>query len=438
MRAIARDRSLIKPWLLGARRAQVALGLTLVLGLFVFPPLRDAVVDAVLPKETARGGFLGLSRRSREHPLADPTRIVLTSIFWIGGLGATATLLVLRAPQVVGRRPEERGDSLEHQQTMLPSPGAEPEWSAASKVPEAATVAARAVPPAPAPADGAAWSADDADDAAPSGPGGRYQIDRELGRGAMGVVYRARDTVLEREVALKELPSRLVRDRSLAERFRIEARALAKLTHPGIVQVYDLVENDAGMWIAMELVSGGSLDAPLEQGSPPLGDALRLGAEMADALAHAHAQGVVHRDFKPHNVLLTPEGRPKITDFGLAKVAREGPKLTQVGAIMGSPAYMSPEQAAGGDIDHRADAYAFGATLYQMLVGRCPFEGNTASILAAHITQPAPDPADFGVELPEALRTLLASLLAKEPAERPDDLAVVAEALRGLAATMAG
>ncbi|MFW6023913.1 MAG: serine/threonine-protein kinase, partial [Myxococcota bacterium] len=320
---------------------------------------------------------------------------------------------------------------------MLPGPGADPEadWSAGSKVPEAATVAARAAPPAPPPAGEAAWSA--AAEAAPAGPGGRYQIDEELGRGAMGVVYRARDTVLEREVALKELPSRLVRERSLAERFRIEARALAKLTHPGIVQVYDLVENDEGMWIAMELVSGGSLDAPLEQGSPPLGEALRLGAEMADALAHAHSQGVVHRDFKPHNVLLTPEGRPKITDFGLAKVAREGPKLTQVGAIMGSPAYMSPEQAAGGDIDHRADAYAFGATLYQMLVGRCPFEGNTASILAAHITQPAPDPGDFGVELPAALRTLLASLLAKEPADRPNDLAVVAEELRRVGATVA-
>lgn len=437
MRTIVRDRSLVQAWLLGARRAQIALGLTLVLGLFVFPPIRDAIVDAVLPEQTARGGFLGLSRRSREHPLAGPTRTVLTSVFWLGGLGATATLLVLRAPHVTGRRPEDPGGSLELQQTMLPGPGAEPEadWSAASKVPETATVAARAAPPAPPPADGAAWSA--APEAAPAGPGGRYQIDEELGRGAMGVVYRARDTVLEREVALKELPSRLVRERSLAERFRIEARALAKLTHPGIVQVYDLVENDAGMWIAMELVSGGSLDAPLEQGSPPLGEALRLGAEMADALAHAHSQGVVHRDFKPHNVLLTPEGRPKITDFGLAKVAREGPKLTQVGAIMGSPAYMSPEQAAGGDIDHRADAYAFGATLYQMLVGRCPFEGNTASILAAHITQPAPDPADFGVELPAALRTLLASLLAKEPADRPNDLAVVAEELRRVVATLA-
>ncbi|MFW6052008.1 MAG: serine/threonine-protein kinase, partial [Myxococcota bacterium] len=292
---------------------------------------------------------------------------------------------------------------------------------------------ARGAPPAAAPEQTPAA----APESLPAGPGRRYRIARELGRGGMGVVHLAEDTVLEREVALKELPRSLVREPSLAERFRIEARVLAKLTHPGIVQVFDLVESDAGMWIAMELVKGGSLDALLDDGPVPLRDALRLGAEMADALAHAHAQGVVHRDFKPHNVLLTPQGHPKITDFGLAKIAREGPKLTQVGAIMGSPAYMSPEQAAGGETDHRADVYAFGVTLYQMVVGRCPFEGNTASILAAHITQPAPDPAELGADVPAPLRELLVSMLAKDPADRPADLALVADRLRRIAADAA-
>ncbi len=205
---------------------------------------------------------------------------------------------------------------------------------------------------------------------------------------------------------------------------------LARLTHPNMVQVFDLLENGGGMWIAMELVAGGSLDALIEQqGTLPPDETLRLGIALGNALAHAHAQGIVHRDFKPHNVLLTPDGTPKITDFGLAKIAGEGPKLTQVGAVMGSPAYMSPEQASGRVADHRADAYAFGVTLYQMAVGRCPFEGDTASVLAAHITQPPPNPATLGAQVPDALRSLLTRLLAKDPAERPGDLAAVADEL---------
>lgn len=424
------ERALLRTWLLGAHAAQVALGLTMLLGLLVFPPIRDAAVDAVFPASQSRGGFLGLRRRVEEHPLADPTRALLTGMFWIGGLGATATLLLRQAPSVARRGREDAPApvaasapgtaSFALERTMVP---AEPSTSTSGVAATQLAGADRSAHPAGAVPETAASPGATA--------GGRYRIEQELGRGGVGVVYRAWDTVLERPVALKELPPRLVRDPQLAERFRIEARVLARLSHPGMVQVFDLVESDAGMWIAMELVTGGSLDDVLERRGPlPLDEVLRLGADMADALAHAHAQEVVHRDFKPHNVLLTPDGRPKITDFGLAKIAREGPKLTQAGAIMGSPSYMSPEQACGGDTDHRADAYAFGITLYQMLVGRCPFDGDTASVLAAHITQPPPDPAELGVPIPGALGALLSALLAKRPEDRPPDLAAVASDLR--------
>lgn len=432
VRVVLGDRSLTKRWLLGARRAQVVLGLTLVVGLFVFPPVRDALIDAVLPVERTRGGFLGLSTRTREHPAAGPTRGVLTFLFWAGGLGATAGLLVLRARQVAGRPGREPAPGPSAGHTAVMASGNDGAGLGAAATQLHPSTSGEAV-------SGAASSSGPAASTvgAPAASAGRYAVREELGRGGMGVVYRAKDTVLEREVALKELPSRLVRDPHLAERFRTEARVLARLTHAGMVQVFDLVENETGMWIAMELVPGGSLDHRLDEARPSLDESLSLAADMADALAHAHAQGVVHRDFKPHNVLLTPEGRPKIMDFGLAKIAREGPKLTQVGAIMGSPAYMSPEQASGGEADQRADVYAFGVTLFQMVVGRCPFEGDTPSVLAAHITQEPPDPVSLGVEVPPELSDLLRSLLAKSPDDRPTDLAKVAVQLRGIQAARA-
>ncbi len=416
-----RDPELLRVWVLGARRAQIVLALTFALGLFVFPSARDATLEAVLPATHTRSGFFGRRRRA-PHPAEPYASALLTGLFWASGLGASAALLLLALPPVVARRrgagstsaegedaPEAPGLALGMEATLLPT-------GPAVTRPAEVAITATAIAPA-----------------SPQRPGGRYVVEAEIGRGGMGVVYRARDAVLDRVVALKELPATLQKSAELAERFRTEARVLARLTHPGVVQVFDLVEDAHGMWMALELVTGGSLDGVLERrGVLPAPELVELGAAMADALAYAHAQGVVHRDFKPHNVLLTPEGAPKITDFGLAKLA-QGPQLTQVGAVLGSPAYMSPEQAAGREADARSDMYSFGVTLYQMATGTLPFEGDTTSVLIQHITQAPPRPVERAADLDPALDALIVRLLDKEAAQRFPDMDAVATALRALA-----
>lgn len=409
-KTVAADPELRKRWLLGARRAQVLAVAVVLVGLLVFPPVRDWLAELLFTEETGRW----FRRRARLSDTGELFASTLSFLYWFGGLGAAAVALVLYAPKVHRAEapaiPANDAAAVAIQATLA-APG------------PTGTLAAEPTAASPGPAGPPAASS-----AASSGQ--RYVIESELGRGGMGVVFRAVDSVLERAVALKQLPRHLVGDPVLAERFRTEAKVLARLTHPGIVQVFDLVENEQGMFMAMELVHGGSLDALLEaRGALPLPELARLGATMAEALAYAHAQGVVHRDFKPGNVLLAADGTPKVTDFGLAKIARDGPKLTQEGAVLGSPAYMSPEQAAGGVAESAADVYSLGVTLYEMATGHCPFEGESiASVLSAHITQPPPVPTS----LPPALRELLLALLAKTPEERPADLTRVAAALREL------
>jgi len=257
---------------------------------------------------------------------------------------------------------------------------------------------------------------------------GRYTIVDELGRGANGVVYRAVDQVLGREVALKELPVQLSNDEHVAPRFRQEARALAKLNHPNIVQVYDFIEHRKRMWMAIELVEGGNLASYLSSReclSTP--EACRLGSEIAVAVAFAHDRGVIHRDLKPLNVLLAGESTPKVTDFGLAKLA-EGGVDTLEGTVMGSPHYMSPEQAEGGSITHSTDIYSLGVIMYQMLTGRVPFEGEIASVLAQHIRKPPRRLRDVAPErnIPPKLEKLVLAMLAKSRDDRPPEMREVA------------
>ena len=277
---------------------------------------------------------------------------------------------------------------------------------------------------------------------APSGMlAGRFVVDREVGRGGVGIVYRAHDEMSGRPVALKVIALPGV-DAGEEARFRREGRVLAGLHHPGIVRVVAFGQLEDGQpYIAMEWLEGEDL-AQRERRAPlPLLQCLAVAADVADALAAAHAAGIVHRDVKPSNIFLLPDGdalRVKLVDFGVAS-AGDG-KVTRTGAIVGTPAYMAPEQARGdGEVDARADLYALGATLFEMITGRPPHIGPTPiAILARLVTTPAPRLAEVFVNAPPNLDEVMARLLATAPRERPPSAGEVARELRAIAADIEG
>ena len=270
---------------------------------------------------------------------------------------------------------------------------------------------------------------------------GRYEIVRSLGKGAMGVVFLARDPLIGRLVALKTFRVEPGADQAEVDYFRSrfirEAQSAGILSqHPGIVIIHDVVRGDGGpTFIAMEYVEGTDLKAMLREGRP-LGfpfivDVIR---QIADALDYAHAHGVVHRDVKPANVIVTPEGRAKITDFGIARV--EASNLTQEGQMLGTPNYMAPEQIQGAEVDHRADIFSLGVIVYELLTRQKPFQGENMTVVSHHIVYDAFTPPERYVEgLPPGVAMVLRRALAKDPTERfsrASDLAAdLAAALSG-------
>ena len=259
---------------------------------------------------------------------------------------------------------------------------------------------------------------------------GRYRILDTISRGGNGVVYRAMDLSLERIVALKELAVTVV-TREDRDRFRQEARALARLSHPNIVQVYDLLEHGGRMWIAMELVEGGNLSDYISgQGQLDAPDAVRLASAIATAIEFAHGHGIIHRDLKAMNVLLTETGQVKVADFGTAKLASSSLQTVE-GSIMGTPHCMSPEQVRGGTVDERSDVYSLGIVLYQMLLGHPPFTGEAMAVLAQHLQVPPPPvhQQDDSPEIPAPLSDLVMQMLAKDPDERPEGMHAVRDRL---------
>ena len=259
-------------------------------------------------------------------------------------------------------------------------------------------------------------------DAESVGPDGRYLLHRELGRGGMAVVFLASDSVLGRDVALKQLPTRMNSEKELTERFRQEARALASLSHSNVVQIFDLFDHQEQLWIAMEFVCGGDLaDQMDERGAFSPREAFEVVVPIASGLAAAHARGIVHRDIKPMNILISEDRTPKLTDFGLAKLV-ESSVHTVAGAAMGSPPYMSPEQAAGKPVDKATDMYSLGITLYELLSNRTPFEGDITQVMAQHITQAPPPLAEFCTDLAPNISELVTSMLEKDPKHRLSDM----------------
>ena len=285
---------------------------------------------------------------------------------------------------------------------------------------------------------------------------GHYTIEEPIGKGGMGEVYRARDTKLGRDVAVKVLPEEVSRDKERRERLEREARLLAQLNHQNIATLHGLEEHEGQLFLVMELVEGETLAERIARGPIPLDEALSLFIQIADGLEAAHEKGIVHRDLKPANIKITPDGKVKILDFGLAKAfateqnvsaetsqsptrLRQGfgeaspEAATRAGTIVGTPAYMSPEQARGQPVDRRTDIWAFGCCLYEALTGKKPFEGENATDVLAAVVRAEPDSRHLQDKAPSRVREVVELCLKKERRERLQHMGDVRIALRRLA-----
>ena len=265
---------------------------------------------------------------------------------------------------------------------------------------------------------------------------GRYRVLARLGRGGMADVYKAFQPSLDRDVAIKVLHPSMVDDKEFVGRFQREAKSVAALRHPNIIQVFDYDTQGDTYYMVMEFIDGPTLKAALEEihrrrEHLPLHVALRVVSDVGSALGYAHEQGVVHRDVKPANILLDRAGRVILTDFGVAKIL-SGTKVTMTGTVLGTPAYMSPEQGMGEHGDSRSDIYSLGVVLYELATGRLPFDADTPlAVLLKHVHDPLPLPRTVSPSLPEEVERIILKALAKEPADR---YATVQEMLTDIAA----
>jgi predicted Ser/Thr protein kinase len=377
-------------------------------------PERDAYLD------TACGGHAGLRRRIKELLVA-----IARASDVLGPSGPPAAAIAHAAPETTE---PARGPSPAATDTCTYAPDNGPRID---HVPET-------VPGEPgimaAPADRGSGR----NSVAPA-PGtavsyfGDYEIRRELGRGGMGVVYEARQVSLNRLVALKMVKAGLLAGDDELRRFRNEAEAVALLDHPGVVPVYEVGKHEGQHYFSMKLVPGGSLVPLIDGYTHDPRAAARLVAEAAEAVAHAHARGLLHRDLKPANILVDAEGHPHVTDFGLAKKVEADAELTQSGAILGTPAYMSPEQASGhrGAVTTASDTYGLGAVLYALLTGRGPFGGDSVvETLDAVRHAPPQPPTQLNAAVPRDLETICLKCLEKDPRRRYPTAQALAEDLR--------
>ena len=273
---------------------------------------------------------------------------------------------------------------------------------------------------------------------------GPYAVTAKIGEGGMGEVYQATDTKLNRQVALKILPEAFAADPDRLARFQREAQVLASLNHPGIAAIYGLEETGDTRALVLELVEGPTLEDRIKQGPIPIDEALPIAKQIAEALEAAHEAGVIHRDLKPANIKVKADGTVKVLDFGLAKALDPSPEgdpsrsptltaaATQMGVIMGTAAYMSPEQARGKPVDRRADIWAFGVVLFEMLTGKKAFEGEDVSLTLASVMKSDVNVTTLPQDLPANVRTVLRRCLEKDPSQRVRDIGDVRLAMEGV------
>ncbi len=258
---------------------------------------------------------------------------------------------------------------------------------------------------------------------------GRYKIKSELGRGGMATVYLAYDPSFDRDVALKVLPREMLYDPQFRARFEREIKTAAGLEHPAIVPVYDVGEDGGQPYFVMRLMTGGSLADMISKGRIEIEEAARIISRIAQGLYHAHRKGVIHRDLKPDNILFDDNGDPFISDFGVARLAESGGSLTGSGVI-GTPAYMSPEQARGDEIDSRSDVYGLGVIIYQMLCGHQPYSADTPmGVVVKHITEPVPEILNDVPSLPAGMDSFIRNAMAKDKTRRYATAIELAKAL---------
>jgi len=424
-------------WLSSARRAQFFLVAALLLLTMVMPPTFSRLADVIYPPITTEQTVLLVLTRHQTfvHPSREPLYSTLIMSSRALGAGVVFLLLIGHIPAaiVLGRRraralliaSTEEGDRTESARLHTlahallvdgAGTGAGRDRNAISQTQDAArTVLISLTKP---------------EKTGYLGADKRYRLDKVLGSGGMGVVHAGYDTVLKRPVALKQLFGHLVNDPEQNERFRQEATALAAVTHNHIVGIYDLVEDSGCFWIVMELLTGGSLGDKLrDAGALPVAHSVDVSCKIADGLGYAHSQGMVHRDVKPMNILFTSAGTPKLADFGNAKIAVPSVH-TQHGVTLGSPMYMSPEQASGETVDHRSDIYSLGISLYHMLTGKVPFDGDIGAILAKHISEEPQAPNELNKDISDELAATVLVMISKNPVDRYQDTAQLIEALR--------
>ena len=249
---------------------------------------------------------------------------------------------------------------------------------------------------------------------------GPYRIINQVGQGGMATVYKAYQPSMDRNVAVKVLPGQLAQSPEFTQRFQQEARIIARLEHAHILPVFDYGESEGIAYFVMRYLEAGTLKNQMEASPLPLREIDRLFTQLADALSYAHSQGVVHRDLKPANALIDSRGNLFLTDFGIAKILESAsPRLTQTDAIMGTPAYISPEQAQAQNVDQRSDIYSLGIILYEMVTGRVPYTADTPlAVILKHVTHPLPLPSSVKSDIPEAIERVLLKALAKNPDDR--------------------